>query len=382
MIQKGIVESIISQYEYKVRIPRYDKLVTTPGGVPTEDLASAIVCSIPGTKIAFAENDIVLVDFENNELNKPVILGLLYRENNGEASQFNVISSERDISKIDKVLSELQANQLYTHIKYSNDNGITFTSLYEYSDVNTFSTGQSIYRGINDIIIDPTSTVIYWSVLDADNNDITSELTILTTLSNEDNSVTETFSDTLINIPVKFQGLETLKLSFRILQTSEYDSYHIVLTTDKNTLGSVYGDYIGICVSTNPIPQLNPSYYSWGSFYQSIYRLVSNLENSLLPRVERNEKALYGYTYSTSIQESDSTGLLDGIRVEKDTIHIYGAENKNINFNSSKSIYIDNEHDNITTKNLDYTSTATSTVFSDGYSDNGHLILVARKKVN
>ena len=181
MIQKGIIESIISQYEYKVRIPRYDKLVTTPGGVPTEDLASAIVCSVPGTKVAFAENDIVLVDFENNELNKPVILGLLYRENNGEASQFNVISSSENITKIEKILNELQANQLYTHIKYSNDNGITFTSLYEYSDINTFSTGQSIYRAINDIVIDPNSTVIYWSVLDSNNIDITSNLTILTT---------------------------------------------------------------------------------------------------------------------------------------------------------------------------------------------------------
>ncbi|MBQ6631602.1 MAG: hypothetical protein IJH55_05655, partial [Romboutsia sp.] len=99
-------------------------------------------------------------------------------------------------------------------------------------------------------------------------------------------------------------------------------------------------------------------------------------------RIERNEKSLYGYTYSTDIQESDGTGLLDGIRVEKDTIHIYGAENKNINFNSSKSMYIDNEHDTFTTITLDHTNTNTTTVFSDSYGDNGHLTLLVRKKVN
>lgn len=381
MIQKGIIESILSSYEYKVRIPRYDKLVTTPGGVPTENLSSAIVCAVPGTKVAFMENDIVLVGFENNELTKPVILGLLYRENSSQADQFNSIAAQTLLSSLEKTLNEIQANHWYTHIKYSNDNGLTFTSLYEYSDIETYITGTGIYKGIDNIEIDPNSSVIYWSAIDSNNVDITSQLYIITTLSTDDNTSTESFTGALIDIPMKFRGLHNLKLSFQILQTEKFDDYHIVLTTDKNTLGSVYGDYIGISVTTNPIPSLNPSDYSWSSFY-AIYKMIDKLEASLLDRIERNEKTLYGYTYSTNVQETDNTGLVDGIRVEKDSIHIHGNDNKDIVFNSAGTIFIDNNYDNITTVTLEHTNVNSSNVFSDSYTDNGHLQLLVRKNMN
>ena len=379
MIQKGIVESIISSYEYKVRIPRYDKLITTPGAVPTESLSSAIVCAVPGTKIAFMENDIVLVGFENNELTKPVILGLLYRENSSQADQLNSIATQATLSSLEKILTELQSKQLYTHIKYSNDNGLTFTSLYEYADIKTYSTGTGIYSGIENIEIDPNSSVIYWSAIDSNNVDKTSQLYIITTLSTEDNNMTESFTDTLIDIPMKFRGLNNLKLSFQILQTDDFDDCHIVLTTDRNTLGSTYGDYIGISVTTNPIPSLKPSDYSWTSFYSSTYKILNKLENDLLNRIERNEKTLYGYTYSTKTQETDNTGLVDGIRVEKDSIHIHGNDNKNIIFNSAGNIYIDNDYNNLPTTTLEHTNINSENVFSDNYSDNGHLTLLVRK---
>lgn len=381
MIQKGIIELVISAYEYKVRIPRYDKLATTPGGVSNDELSSAIVCSVPGSKVSFIEGDIVLVGFENNELNKPVILGLLYREGVSNTNQFILPNTTNALSKLETQINAINDSNLYVHIKYSNDNGRTFTSLYEYTDVSTIATSQNIYKGASNITIDPDSSVIYWSVIDTNNVDITSSLNITTTLSSSDTSVTESFTDTLIRIPIKFKGLSNLQISFRILQTLDYDDYYIVLTTDKNTLGSVYGDYMGICVSTDPIPPLIPSAYSWTSFYDSIEYLVSKLENALLPRVERNEKALYGYTYSDAIQDTDGTGLLDGIRVEKNIVHIYGAEGKNIQFNANGSMLIDNEHDNFTTKDLEYTNISAETIFSELYNEKGHLVLSRRKRV-
>ena len=382
MIQKGIIEAIISAYEYKVRIPRYDKLITTPGAVSTEDLSSAIVCSIPSTKVSFAIGDIVLIGFENEELNKPIILGLLYRQGLTDSEQFNVPYIQELLNKLENEISVLRDNNLYTHIKYSNDNGITFTSLYEYTDVDTVSTSQNTYRGANNIIIDPNSTVIYWSVINSEGVDVTSTMNITTILSTDDNtSLVESFTEPLINIPLKFRGLNNLKLSFRILQVVDYDNYHIVLTTDKNTIGSVYGDYLGICVSTDPIPPLTPSSYSWSSFYRTIYYLVNELENSLLPRIERNEKALYGYTYSDAIRDTDSTGLLDGVRVEKDAIHIHGSENKSVYLSINNTMYIDNNADNFTLRDLEHTNVSADSVFSDSYNEKGHLALSRRKRV-
>ncbi len=381
MIQKGIVESIISAYEYKVRIPRYDKLVTTPGGVSTEDLSSAIVCSTPGTKLSYAEGDIVLVGFENGELNKPIILGALYKAENGEPEQFISPVIQEALSKYESDIQELKSNKLYTHLKYSNDNGITFTSLYEYTDISYIYASQSTYVTEKDIVIDSNSSVIYWSVIDSNNLDVTSQLQIKTTLYSDDNNTTQTFTDKLIYIPIKFKGLNKLKLSFSILCTEEFNDYHIVLTTDKNAIGSVYGDYIGICVSTDPIPPTIPSLYTWTSMYESIEYLVNKLENLLLPRVERNEEALYGFNYSTENQVSDSTGLLDGIVVSPSTIDIHGVENKNINFSVNKSMYIDNKNNSFILNDLEYTDIGARTAFSDFYTTDGHLRLLAKTKI-
>lgn len=382
MIQKGIVEDIISYYEYKVRIPRYDKLSTTPGGVKTEDLSSAVVCVSPGTKIAFSKGDIVLVGFENEELNKPVILGLLYTENSTDPEQFNLPTIQSTLDNLEKNIEILNKNNLYAHIKYSNDNGLTFTSLYEYTDVLDFSAEQNTYIGANDIVIDSKSSTIYWSVIDSNSMDVSSEINIYTTLVGYfgEEQITETFTRTLIEVPIKFKGADRLLLSFKILKTLNFDDYHFVLTTDKNTLGSVYGDYMGICVSNSSIPSLDPASYSWTSFYDSIYYLVSKLENELLPRIERNEKALYGFTYSNDINESDGTGLLDAIRVENNTVHIHGSNNKNVSFSIDNSMYIDNENNSFILKETDFTDSASDTLFSDAYNDKGHLVLSVRRR--
>lgn len=380
MIQKGIIESIISEYEYKVRIPRYDKLITTPGGVSTKDLSSAIVCSVPGAKVSFAEGDVVLVGFENDELNKPVILGVLYKENSGQADQFISPIVQSALLKYKSDLDELKSYKLYTHLKYSNDNGLTFTSLFDFNEVKHYTVGNNVYVGSENVIIDPSSSVIYWSIIDSNNVDVTSSMQIITTVYTDDDSTNyQTFYEPLISIPLRLKGLHSLKLSFRILKPENYDDLHIVLTTDKNTLGSVYGNYLGIDVSNDPIPSIIPNDYSWSSFYESIYYLVSKVENSLLPRVERNEKALYGYTYSDSSQISDDTGILDGVRVNTDSIDIHGNNNKNIYFNTSNSMFIDNDKNNFTLIEAEYKNIISDTLFSEMYTSENHLMLTLRE---
>lgn len=77
---KAIIESIESDYLYKVRIPIYHKIENTIGATPTRELPTAPVCTMPGVYPHYQIGDIVWVDFENGEIGYPVILGLLYRE--------------------------------------------------------------------------------------------------------------------------------------------------------------------------------------------------------------------------------------------------------------------------------------------------------------
>ena len=84
---KAFIESIENNgYLYRVRIPVYHKIQNTPGATPFESLPLAPVCTIPGVKPFYQLGDVVWVDFENNEIGNPVIIGLLYREQQTEAT--------------------------------------------------------------------------------------------------------------------------------------------------------------------------------------------------------------------------------------------------------------------------------------------------------
>lgn len=87
MIQKAIIEEIIQGgYQARVRIPRYNKAASSPTATDTGDLAIATICTFPGIHPSYQIGDIVFVGFENEEINQPVILGLLYRENMGSST--------------------------------------------------------------------------------------------------------------------------------------------------------------------------------------------------------------------------------------------------------------------------------------------------------
>lgn len=86
MIQKAIIEEIVyGGYQARVRIPRYNKAASSPTATDTADLAIATICTFPGVHPSYQIGDIVFVGFENDRINQPVILGLLYRENMGSS---------------------------------------------------------------------------------------------------------------------------------------------------------------------------------------------------------------------------------------------------------------------------------------------------------
>ena len=80
MLTKAYVEEIVSDYQVRVRIPIFDKLASSPGGTPKEQLSISPICAVPGGKYNYSVGDIVFVTFEDNDLGRPVILGQLYAD--------------------------------------------------------------------------------------------------------------------------------------------------------------------------------------------------------------------------------------------------------------------------------------------------------------
>lgn len=389
-LRRGIIEDIVSSYEYRVRIINYDYAISDPNKTLNSDLSIATVVSQPGTKVSYNIGDRVVVGFNKDELNDPVIIGSMYTENYPTtADQTRLPALENRLYIIENLLNIVDGKSLYTHIKYSNDNGQTLTSLYEYTNVEYEFTDDLVnYRHAKDIVIDPTSSIIYWSVINENNVDVTSSLRITTILKagtlndNIFNEVDrEKFTDTIIKIPFRLQNYEALRLDFEIVDMLEFDTYHFVLTTDKNTIGSVYGDYLGVCITNDPTAPDTPGAYSWTSFKTTIENFLGILEDSLSERVKRNEEALYGFNYSeNSSKQTNNMGLLDGIAVTKEQIDIHGLNDRDISFNINKSIFINNEDNNVTTPETVYTLPEKGSLFSEVYRSNGHLTLLVRQK--
>ena len=80
MLQKAIIEKKLDKYSMKVRIPVYNKVKSDPTATPTNELYTATIQTLPGCSPNYQEGDVVIVDFENDDLSFPIIIGLLYRE--------------------------------------------------------------------------------------------------------------------------------------------------------------------------------------------------------------------------------------------------------------------------------------------------------------
>ena len=303
MLQKGIVEKIIDRYSCKVRIPKYDKLKSSVTGTSTEDLATAIISAMPGTEISYVVGDVVLISFENDEISKPVVMGLLYRKSDTE-SAITVPEVQDSINSIESKLDSLTNIGVYTHVKYSNDNGLTFTSLYnsnyvfEYTDEsdNTYCSpyyaNAEVKTGIN---IDKNSRIIIWGAVDDKGVNVTNNLLIETTLFDSTGKellvVPYTEKSNIISISNMAQAEGNVYISFKIYASKNYlDTLHITLNTDKNLLGDIPGEYLGICTTNDKSAPTFPDAYAWFSFNDSIINIVNdaiiNMDDIINQRVE------------------------------------------------------------------------------------------------
>jgi hypothetical protein len=74
MIVKGIIKTInYNDNSCTVRLPLFETVATSG-----EVILSAVFMSQPGMYNGYAENDVVFVDFENDSLDSPIVIGKLY----------------------------------------------------------------------------------------------------------------------------------------------------------------------------------------------------------------------------------------------------------------------------------------------------------------
>ena len=86
MITKAYIQEVLSRHKVRVRIPLYHKIKEVNGSVPDDLLPAAFINSPPNIKIEPQVGDVVIVDFEEDDLAKPVILGYLYSSNDCNSS--------------------------------------------------------------------------------------------------------------------------------------------------------------------------------------------------------------------------------------------------------------------------------------------------------
>lgn len=106
MLMKAIIESNNIDNQYKIRIPKYHKLRGVAEASSYDQLPFASVCYLPGIFPNYSIGDIVYIDFENDDLSYPVILGKLLSDNNKSEKSVSDIESRSLKVQVDTTLSE------------------------------------------------------------------------------------------------------------------------------------------------------------------------------------------------------------------------------------------------------------------------------------
>ena len=81
MVTKGIITELVGTTQAKVRIPLYDKASSAVDATPDSELSVAIMCTFPGGAPNYSVGDVVIIAFEQDIYDEPVIIGLLFTGN-------------------------------------------------------------------------------------------------------------------------------------------------------------------------------------------------------------------------------------------------------------------------------------------------------------
>ncbi len=86
MVVKAVVESVVDTYHVRVRIPLTDRDKSSNIHTSTTDLEVATICTLPNCRPHIRVGDVVFVEMEKTyPTSKPVVIGVLFRENMTES---------------------------------------------------------------------------------------------------------------------------------------------------------------------------------------------------------------------------------------------------------------------------------------------------------
>ena len=158
---RAIVEGMVDDFHYRVRIPVLNKIAAAIGATPVEELSIATIAVEPGVSPKFRSGDIVFVEFEEGDTSKPVIVGSLFNTLDSkivsdakfDSLSVNVNTTLKRETQIGEVTADNIANikGLNTNVQYEIDSNkaqhIEFVS--QISDIQ--SDIGDINKEINDI---------------------------------------------------------------------------------------------------------------------------------------------------------------------------------------------------------------------------------------
>lgn len=132
---RAIVEGMVDDFHYRVRIPVLNKIAAAIGATPVEELSIATIAVSPGVSPKFRSGDIVFVEFEEGDTSKPVIVGSLFNTLDSQivsdakfdSLSINVNTTLQRETQIGEVTADNIANikGLNTNVQYEIDSNKT-----------------------------------------------------------------------------------------------------------------------------------------------------------------------------------------------------------------------------------------------------------------
>lgn len=113
MIVRGIVESTFKN-QAKVRIPIFDKVFSASLGVDYSELSDATICIPPKFDMNAKNGDTVYVLFENNNRQKPIIIGFIKNDKNShcESESTSVVVENSAVLPENIVIGDVNQNNI------------------------------------------------------------------------------------------------------------------------------------------------------------------------------------------------------------------------------------------------------------------------------
>lgn len=115
MVTKAVVVEVIDIYKARIRIPIYNQIEGAAAATPNDQLYIATISTSLGIKPAIKANDVVFVTFEDNQLQQPIIIGALAREEDTSSSNIHAQTLEVNVAAslpIDTTIGNIKGTKL------------------------------------------------------------------------------------------------------------------------------------------------------------------------------------------------------------------------------------------------------------------------------